>query len=1307
MTPPPRIKTITLLAVRTIIGVGLCLSILASLWVKQRIDEIAVEQFSHQCDEVALTIQERLGAYALILRSGAGLFAASNSVDRQAWLTFVETQRASEILPGMQGIGFARIIPPQQLADHIARIRGEGFPDYTVRPAGERPVTTAIIYLEPFRDRNLRAFGYDMFSEPIRRAAMEHARDTGEASLSGKVELVQETGKDVQAGTVMYVPVYRNGATMDTLEQRRAALTGWAFGPFRMNDLMSGILSAWSNSEGRFTDLQIYDGDVASPARLMFDSQPSHSPHLNSLLFQRRSIDFNGTQWLIEFDEVATGPGISHAAAWAVLITGLFLTGLVVRRERDTAKLGGNIAQLNQRLTLATDSARIGVWEYFVPENKLIWDKWMYALYGVREEDFSGAYEAWRNGLHPDDRARGDEESNQALRGEKEFDTEFRVLWPNGELRYIKATALVVRDAGGKPLRMTGVNYDITERRLSDLALQNRDNLLRKNRAQLRLLLDSTAEGIFGIDRDGKCTFCNASCLNMLGYTRVDELIGKNIHNLIHHTHADGCHYPVEDCRIIRAFLKAETLHFDDEVLWRADGTCFAAEYWSHPQVVDGKAVGAVVTFMNISVRKQITEELDEHRQHLERIVFSRTAELEKAKDEAEAASVVKGQFLANMSHEIRTPLNAVLGFANLCLNLDMAPRERDYLAKIRSASESLLGIVNNILDFSKIDAGMLVLESIPFNVDETLLQMASLFGLGARKKGVELVIGTLPGVPERLVGDPGRLLQVLVNLMSNAVKFTKHGEISLTVEPVSVTTDTVTLRFAVRDTGPGVTPEQQARLFTPFTQADSSTTRKYGGTGLGLALCKQLVGCMGGQIEVESEAGAGSCFSFTACFGIVAGAATATSGHPGHPGLVGKKVLVVDDNAAMRALLSRQVKGFGCTAETADSGAAALIRCQSWAGFDLILLDWRMPEPDGLATAKGIRAAGNPVPIILISGDEPEMARSLMENDAIQAYLCKPVPTALLRETMLNILSGHTVQVRKLDLRISAPLLRDVRILVVEDNDFNRQICRELVELTGATVNTVDDGAQAVAAVANRAYDLVLMDIQMPVMDGYSATRILRERWPDLPIIALTAHSISEEKERVLAAGMNDILTKPILPETLYAKLVRWLPGRSGPAMASSELTLPAISAISAPAIPSATPDETVDAAAEVPAEVFDLPLALSRVNGERILLDRFLGMFRERNADIVEKICAALDEQDVATARQLAHALKGGAGTIGMSELQAAAARLEATLAQALQGTDDPLRRSEDFTALEAAWTRTQDAFTTLLGAPELETP
>ena len=777
--------------------------------------------------------------------------------------------------------------------------------------------------------------------------------------------------------------------------------------------------------------------------------------------------------------------------------------------------------------------------------------------------------------------------------------------------------------------------------------------------AHTRLIIDSSAEGILQLDAAGRIGLVNPAACQMLGYSPA-ELLGRDVHAAIHCP--PGTAASDTPCSLGVAMRAGQALREDAETFWCANGRPLPVTVATHPMRKGDAVIGAVLSFSDNTQRQAVEHEREAARAETERLAKS------------------KSVFLANMSHEIRTPINAVLGFAHLGLKLDIPPRARDYLNKIHSASESLLGIVNDILDVSKMEAGKLEMESVPFSLDEVLHRVSSLFAVKARAKGVELVVAAVPDVPESLLGDPLRLGQVLINLMGNALKFTERGEIRLIVEQVTLTTHDVSLCFEVYDTGLGMTPGQQAGLFAAFTQADSSTTRKYGGTGLGLVICKQLVERMHGEIEVESEPGVGSCFRFTARFGVATRAKATASAHAV---LTGKEVLVVDDNDAMRSLHAWIVRTFGCHVEGANSGEAALARIEAGEHFDLILLDWKLPGQDGLATARGLRAAGHAMPIILITGGEPEEARHQTAEGDIQAFLAKPVVRATLHDTMVSVLTGRAVQPVEVAKRGTVPDLSGTRILLVDDNDFNRQVGRELVELTGATVVLAEDGARAVAAVTDGDYDLVLMDLQMPVMDGYVAARIIRELWPDLPILALTAHAMSEETARVLATGMNDIITKPILPDALYVMLARWLPRG-------------ALHDSATPAVPSAP---TSAPAPPATADIFDLAAALTRVNGDRKMLERFLRLFRDRNASLVTEVGAALAAQDLATARRLAHALKGGAGTVGLIELQITATRLEATLAESLDGLDEPARRNEDFAALAAAWPPAMEALAAVL--------
>jgi PAS domain S-box-containing protein len=472
------------------LGVGLLVTGFASLQVKHRIEADAVEQMVFSYDQATLKIQERLSAYALILRGAAGLFAASDTVERQEWRAYVEKLQSEKAIPGVQGIGFAQVIPSGQLITHIAAIRQEGFPDYTVRPPGERAITTAIIYLEPFRDRNLRAFGFDMFSEPVRRAAMEQARDTGTAALSGKVELVQETGKEVQAGTLMYVPVYRNGATVDTLEQKQAALLGWVYSPYRLNDLMSGILHDWEYEEGKAINLHIYDGPQATPAALLFDNQVTLTPDAHSLFQQQRTIDFNGHAWLLVFDHTATASSINYAAAWSTLGGGLALSGLLFGLILSVINTRANAAHIAEELTEQVrrreDLLKDSELRYrTVAEFTADWEYWLLpdgtfryispsceAITGYAADEFYADPELLTRIIHPDDQPLWAAHTHHRTTLGIPEPIDYRIRTKDGAYLWISHVCRPVVETGGRTLGLRGSNREISRQKKAEAELK-------------------------------------------------------------------------------------------------------------------------------------------------------------------------------------------------------------------------------------------------------------------------------------------------------------------------------------------------------------------------------------------------------------------------------------------------------------------------------------------------------------------------------------------------------------------------------------------------------------------------------------------------------------------------------------------------------------------------------------------------------------------------------------------------------------------------------------------------------------------
>ncbi|WMB73810.1 PAS domain S-box protein [Shewanella oncorhynchi] len=856
-------------------------------------------------------------------------------------------------------------------------------------------------------------------------------------------------------------------------------------------------------------------------------------------------------------------------------------------------------------------------------------------MLGLHRDDLISNFDTIAERIFDDERP----DVVRALSGKSEdrfqWIREFRYRHPNGSIRWMEAGASGHVEEDGA-ITWNGYVMDITQRKSieQELALSE---------AHFKALFDGATIGIVNVDVKGVILDCNDQfCADMarsresLRNTAIFEVLSAQDKLIAKEQFKELVGGKIDHYRGERSFIRPS-----GAPLWMTVNVSALLD-------AQGQFESAVISMVDMTELKLLSDELL------------------LAKEQADAASKAKGDFLANMSHEIRTPMNAIIGMSQLCLQTQLDQKQKNYVEKIERASQSLLSIINDILDFSKIEAGKLDIESVPFQLDTMLEDLSDMFSEKAAHKQLELLFAVAPNVPRYLYGDSLRLGQVLINLMNNAIKFTERGEVLLSLNLVEQQDDDVVLRFSVRDSGIGLTEQQQAKLFKSFTQADTSTTRKYGGTGLGLAICKQLVELMGGNIGVESQFGHGSTFYFTVKLQISEGQKLVLEQE-----LEGMSVLVVDDNATARDIMRTTLESMGFRVDTVRSGEEAISRCLLQT-YEVALIDWKMPNMDGLETARQIQLQAKSQPkILMVSAHANHEFITQIEQLALAGYISKPISASRMLDGIMNAIGREGIlPVRRRTEELAPQLLLPLqgkRILLVEDNEMNLEVASEFLEQVGIILSIATNGQIALDKLSQQHFDLVLMDCQMPVMDGYQATKAIRKRpeLANLPVVAMTANAMAGDRDMCLRAGMNDHIAKPIEVNVLYQTLLKYLGSSSGISAAIRAEASTRLTSSSAQGEVSNGADQTVLLKWPEHPEL-DIDRGLQLVQHSTRLYQRIFDRFVSSQRNVVEQVRKAIAANQVEDAVRIAHTLKGLAGNLSSAKLVELARLLELHLTE-----------------------------------------
>jgi PAS domain S-box-containing protein len=1169
-------------------------------------------RFEYRTSRIVAEMRNGLEADEVLLRAVAGLFSVGGGITRSQWRDYFDALESGTRSPGRLWLAYAQRVPATQREAHERQARSEGLGNYGVRATQERPFYYPLAYFRAFGSQDRRPLGLDLQEDPAAGEAMARAVQSGGIVLAGPLTLAAPRGVGGQVWA-MLVPVYAGGAVPATPTARQQSVLGFIVEALDTLQLVESSLGP----DAHVVALRVRDGNVpvyTSPELL--DREGGARVRLQ----RTGELDFGQRRWNIQFNalppfEASTGGDQS----WVILALGFIISGLMAGLLGLQAGLRARALGLVEQRTAALRSA-LAQRASSEARMRAVFD---HALDAIITIDSRGTVQSFNPAA----------ERIFGWRGDEVIGRNVNMLMPSPDRE--RHDGYLDNYLGGGTPRIIGIGRLVTGLRkdgstfpldlgVSEMPIGNErffcgivrdetgrlasEDALRQSERKLRSYIEQSLDGVAVVDAEGRYVEVNPAAAQMLGYSE-QELLRMAFPDIVWPEGAERDEGLAHFERV-----KREGRGSGEVSLRRSDGQRLVAE-------VNAVALGGGRTlsiFRDVTQRRLAEQQLQEERAMLEQRVAERTAvltetnaalqeeiverkriesELVAAREQALQAAEAKAAFLANMSHEIRTPMNAVIGMTALLEDTELDPEQRSYVQTIHTSGDALLSTINDILDFSKAESGMLELEQRPFEIGVCIEEAFDMLAPRAADKGIDLLYEITDNVPHWLVGDSTRLRQVLVNLLSNAVKFTDRGEVCLTASVLRREPEEVMLRFSVRDTGIGIPKEHMENLFKAFSQGDTSTTRKYGGTGLGLAISARLVRMMGGDIRVESEEHRGSTFSFTVQAGIAQNVPTAQYRTGRAPELAGRRVLLVDDNPTNLHILKTQCTRWGMHAECATRGTHALALLEAEGPFDVAVLDLHMPNMDGLQLARAIVAQkGDSAPPLVLLSSSPGRSRDFSAMKLFATTLAKPV-----KHSKLFAVLDEVIHDRRVAPPVAAAQIIDhslarrvpMHILVVEDSDINRKLALGMLRKFGYTPDVAQDGAEAVEMVRQQRYDLVFMDLQMPVMDGLEATRHILAMLPPNRrprIVAMTANALPADRQRCLDAGMDDYIAKPILPVSVQQLIERWAPQRAGGGAEAAdslidESILKELAALDEPGAPSVVRGLIGDYLAETPA--------------------------------------------------------------------------------------------------------------------------